>query len=337
MKSENWAKKNLLLTVILGFFLLIFLINIYSEDSSEVDSKNMETLPNVEEQEEIISIEDNFPNVTEIHWGHMPLTYRIDDNCIERLANLSKAGFIAIRDETDWLVNFEEVSENPDISIHCKPSSIDTSTGEGRIADAIYYVSDSDENIIVKGDINIYGQGMTCASGYPVTEVHEMLHLFNFTHNPNDGSILRRYSESSSQRCRIKKIDNGYISCLKYIYSNGLFPGNCSNIDTEIVTSNYGEIEVSCEDGLFEVIEGGWCCPEPGMTIIDDYCEERVNKNMDSGDISDSGCSCYDNIYNCADFETEQEAQECYVKCGADNDIHRLDGDNDGKACEALP
>lgn len=39
--------------------------------------------------------------------------------------------------------------------------------------------------------------------------------------------------------------------------------------------------------------------------------------------------------YNCSDFLTQKEAQKIYDLC--DTDINRLDGDKDGKVCEALP
>jgi micrococcal nuclease len=54
---------------------------------------------------------------------------------------------------------------------------------------------------------------------------------------------------------------------------------------------------------------------------------------------SSSTCSCGSNTYNCDDFATHAEAQACYQHCldTAGYDVHRLDGDNDGSACEALP
>ena len=54
---------------------------------------------------------------------------------------------------------------------------------------------------------------------------------------------------------------------------------------------------------------------------------------------SASVCDCSGNIYNCSDFSTHAAAQSCYEYClslGV-GDIHRLDGDNDGIACESLP
>jgi len=49
-------------------------------------------------------------------------------------------------------------------------------------------------------------------------------------------------------------------------------------------------------------------------------------------------CECLRNIYNCADFGTHAEAQACYDHCKSlgYGDVHLLDGDNDGVACESL-
>ncbi len=50
-------------------------------------------------------------------------------------------------------------------------------------------------------------------------------------------------------------------------------------------------------------------------------------------------CSCSSNIYNCDNFATHQEAQALYNCCiqKVGYDVHRLDRDKDGLACEALP
>ena len=49
--------------------------------------------------------------------------------------------------------------------------------------------------------------------------------------------------------------------------------------------------------------------------------------------------TCSSNVYNCSDFNTQAEAQAVYEYCLdlVGYDVHRLDGDNDGVACEALP
>lgn len=53
-----------------------------------------------------------------------------------------------------------------------------------------------------------------------------------------------------------------------------------------------------------------------------------------------ANCStCAYDAYNCADFSTQAQAQACYDYCMAQvgYDVHRLDADNDGEACESLP
>ncbi len=51
-----------------------------------------------------------------------------------------------------------------------------------------------------------------------------------------------------------------------------------------------------------------------------------------------TGYICSYNAYNCSDFTTHAEAQAVFEKCGGvNNDIHRLDADKDGLACESLP
>jgi hypothetical protein len=50
-------------------------------------------------------------------------------------------------------------------------------------------------------------------------------------------------------------------------------------------------------------------------------------------------CGCSANLYNCSDFSTHAQAQQCFDYCQAQGvgDIHQLDSDNDGSACEGLP
>jgi len=48
--------------------------------------------------------------------------------------------------------------------------------------------------------------------------------------------------------------------------------------------------------------------------------------------------NCESNTYNCDDFGIQSEAQKVFEECGGiDNDIHQLDKDGNGLACESLP
>lgn len=53
-----------------------------------------------------------------------------------------------------------------------------------------------------------------------------------------------------------------------------------------------------------------------------------------------SGCTiCSHDVYNCDDFDRRRDAQACHDYCMAQvgYDVHRLDSDGDGEACESLP
>ncbi len=72
--------------------------------------------------------------------------------------------------------------------------------------------------------------------------------------------------------------------------------------------------------------------------VCDNYnLEDSANNNEEVIIITD--CDCSGNIYNCSNFSTHAEAQAvhdcCILKVGSD--VHNLDTDGDGVACESLP
>lgn len=193
-----------------------------------IDYLEWDEIPLLITEEELESFDikktDSFFGIEEPHWKHLPLTYRID-NCIERQTNLTRLAFEKIAFETGYIVDFEETSENPDILIYCDPTIGDSE--ELTIAETLPYVDSYFENLIVYAEITIYGQGSICLTGYPALEVHEILHAFGFEHNPFDQNIMAPYSADYSRKCETTKIDDEYVSCLRYIYSNGEL-GECS-------------------------------------------------------------------------------------------------------------
>lgn len=50
-------------------------------------------------------------------------------------------------------------------------------------------------------------------------------------------------------------------------------------------------------------------------------------------------CACTGDLLNCSDFSTHAQAQACFDYCVSQGvgDIHKLDQNNDGLACEGLP
>lgn len=67
---------------------------------------------------------------------------------------------------------------------------------------------------------------------------------------------------------------------------------------------------------------------ESGNILFDKFGNETTDATVGKG--ADE--------YNCADFDTQPEAQTFFEKVGGvGNDVNRLDGNKDGEACESLP
>jgi len=80
------------------------------------------------------------------------------------------------------------------------------------------------------------------------------------------------------------------------------------------------------------------CQTETKINETDDSIPESKAQTPVKPPETNGQCECSSNIYNCADFKTHAEAQTLYDCCGGvNNDIHKLDSDKDGIACESLP
>ena len=69
--------------------------------------------------------------------------------------------------------------------------------------------------------------------------------------------------------------------------------------------------------------------------VEEDFVVEVVQDKEEVVDNLEYDCSS--NVYNCGDFKTHAEAQKVFEACGGvNNDVHKLDRDGDGDACETL-
>ena len=65
---------------------------------------------------------------------------------------------------------------------------------------------------------------------------------------------------------------------------------------------------------------------------------DNSNNSNNDGVLPVNTYDCSSDVYNCGDFETQVEAQAVYDVCFSQTgkDIHGLDGDGNGEACEGL-
>ena len=127
----------------------------------------------------------------------------------------------------------------------------------------------------------------------------------------------------------VSEIDK-YGRLLRYVYVNDKFV-NKIMVEEGWAKSYPHEPDIKYKKE-FNSLESSAKSKELGIWEVEEDEEEKGTNQNDLGYI------CNYNAYNCADFNTHTEAQTVFEACGGvNNDIHRLDGDKDGIACESLP
>lgn len=262
--------------VLIGLLILLYLFWPNNEKNQQEINIGYQNTSFIVDSKYIEPIKDDFSNIKTPHWKKMPLIYRFEnlESCSEGSKKIRKA-FEIISEETEKLVTFEETKEfNSDIVIYCNENP-----SGGTLASALPNYSNTNSNEIISGEIfysrDGWYKGECDKYDFPILEIHEILHLFDFKHSPSLESIMSRYAFETQQQCRKAKIDEEYVSCLKYIYSNGAIGTGC-NITGQIINEYKGTYynEETCSDGWYPVAETSYCCPEPNMKILDGYCTE---------------------------------------------------------------
>lgn len=262
-------RKYLRFLLFVGGVAALFIL-FYTFEDSPPENIVLENI-SLEKTPEALKITDSFNNTDKYHWSHMPLSFMIEEGCSERQNNLTLLAFQKIEEETGGIVSFVRTEDKTaDITVNCEREASYGRINEDETTIAVSLMETiPDTKIISKGTITIYGQGQICATGYPATEAHEILHLFDIGHNPLTKSIMHPYAAESSNKCKTTQVDKEYISCLRNIYSRGLIPGEC-------VYSSYleevGNEYLECPEGWFDVVGSEGCCPEPGMHVAGEYC-----------------------------------------------------------------
>lgn len=128
------------------------------------------------------------------------------------------------------------------------------------------------------------------------------------------------------------KVLDKYGRLLAYVY---LDRSSASMVNAILIAQGYARIQHMWPNldyqKLFEELEldakangrGLWC-------ECEDLCPDRESI------VPPPICECSYNALNCSDFNTQAEAQKCYDYCKSrgNKDVHGLDGDEDGEACE---
>lgn len=164
---------------------------------------------------------DSFPQEN-LHWTHMPLTYQIDKTCTENESAKIKNAFNKIQESTNNSVSFL-LSNESDIAISCP---LIEGCYEKKTRKFLFWTINTEVicehetgssqitkikgNKIFKAEIKL-----TTVKGYEEcndtnTEIHEILHTFNYPHSENNESIMY----PTKYDCVQKEIDSEIVNDL---------------------------------------------------------------------------------------------------------------------------
>lgn len=193
---------------------------------------------------------DQFPNVKEPHWNHMPITYSYGSGCVGPIIPRIEWAFEDISNRTNNLINFKKIDHGADIEFICHKN---LKTETLIYQDSTLYTFSSilpevKENIIHSSIIEFWGVTETSRPEsclfYPKLEAQAILFSFNFDNS--DESEIYSIMSKDSEECRGRdseitrngktfipkdQIDDEIIDCLKYLYSDGKFNGTCLDIN----------------------------------------------------------------------------------------------------------
>lgn len=262
-KSENLKIKKKYVIFALIMLVIFILIVTYLFFYEGVAQKNEKEQTDINKTE----INDKFPNVKEVHFSDMPITYSLNistkyglserDNTDSYKRERIKWALGLIENETDQRVQFKEVeeSENPNIVIYGVPdiSCYDENESyDGREGFAGPNVSNNQilnsqvvfcansyvigeltaEEEIEVGESNIgFSWYYGACEDFPLVEIHEILHAFGFGHVYDSNKKIMYPIIFRIKSCEVNSIDEKTILCLKYLYSNEEIKGDCNDLN----------------------------------------------------------------------------------------------------------
>lgn len=162
-------------------------------------------------------VAENTQSENRITWSHMPISYSIEKTCGQSRIKKIKSAINEISAATDGAIIFIEISQNADIKINCT-SLIKKEANRRKAAQTSATIRG---NVIQSAQILSYPSLGSC--NIPMTETHELLHAFGFSHSVDKSSVMYELAVNCKQLSDKKEqtgtyIDSDIISKLKSTY-----------------------------------------------------------------------------------------------------------------------
>jgi len=249
---------------------------------------------------QIEEIQDKFSHTNELHWGHMPITYGYDTEC-KYTSTLIEGKSVRIIDE-EFISRIESglkfITEETNQAVRFIKVEEDENPD-------IFYVCNVGNKLERFTDYDYFR-----VPNHLLGEAHSFINENTSVYAP--GYILM--GGIDDLECSTNK---PIIVIHETLHMLGI------KHSTNIQDIMYAQYKKECSSDLSkEDINFLWDIYDP----LGEYRPYGVDEY-----------NCLEKYYSCRDFRTQHSAQKVLEYCGLDNDIHILDSDQDGLACENLP
>ena len=189
---------NTILTIILTILIIVAGWLVYQNLPGEMINLNYET--NAQKAASLINVSSEisqfYPNM---RFNHNDISYFINPNCSSSKMTRVERAFSILEEETQILSFHTSNEGDAEILVACSPDEYEKEknifiAGEGGPTKTI----NTSMPVIVRGKVILYDQDnihgdVEC--DYPVTELHEILHVFGFNHINDSAKIMYPYVE----------------------------------------------------------------------------------------------------------------------------------------------
>jgi len=265
--------KIIFLLVLLNFFLVGGYL-IYDRFPGELKELTIQNLGSGE-SDALVNISGNvvqfYPNM---RFNHDDLTYSLHPDCSLDKENRVREALFIIKSEVPVLSFREIVSEKADILVACSPEAYEKEenlfiAGEGGPTNIV----NATIPIILKGKLTLYNDtGKVC--DYPVTELHELFHVFGFDHINDTKSILYPFIECD------QRITSDLGNALRELYQIEALPELYFKNVTASKSGRYLSFNVTISnDGLIDSLN----------TLLEVYVEGKFVQGFALNDVSFGG------------------------------------------------
>ena len=210
MDKLRWIVNVVLLLVLID---LIFFLYIYIDYKYPDKIQVLNVNPSINSaSSNLIKINSEikmmYPN---LRFNHNNISFFVDNNCDDIKKMQVLMAFMIISNQTS-ILNFYPTGEvGADISVLCSKQTRDSGKNEVVAGEGgPVVINNSVHPMITTGKVLLYDQ-ISC--DYPVTELHEIIHVFGFEHTNDPNKIGYPYLD-----CR-QRLDEATINILKEVYS----------------------------------------------------------------------------------------------------------------------